>query len=110
MTGDQVPEPLGEPGRRGGPTFKPNPRRIPRKLISTSNSFDCTSLRAVNSARTSWAAIDLQCTGLNQPSRINWAIPRASFRSDFTAIALKASRTCRVSKSSTASPACRIVA
>ena len=44
--------------------------------------------------RVSCAAIDLQCTGRNQPSRISWAIPRASLRSDFTGIALNASRTC----------------
>ncbi len=46
----------------------------------------------------------LQCTGRNQPSRISCAIPCASLRSVFTGIALKASRTCRVSKSSTANP------
>ena len=51
-------------------------------------------------------SIDLQCTGRNQPSRISCAIPRASLRSDFTGIALNASRTCRVSRSSTARPAC----
>jgi len=48
---------------------------------------------------------DLQCTGRNQPSRSSWAMPRASFRSVFTGIALKASRTCRVSNNSTANPA-----
>jgi hypothetical protein len=31
------------------PTFKPKPRRIPRRLISTSWSFVCTSLRALRS-------------------------------------------------------------
>lgn len=36
-------------------------------------------LRAVSTARTSCAASDLQCTSRNQPSRINCAIPRASF-------------------------------
>ena len=78
------------------PTFRPKPRNRPRRLICTSNSFDCTSLRAVNNARISCAAIDLQCTGRNQPSRISCAIPRASLRSLLTGIALKASRTCRV--------------
>ena len=33
------------------PTFSPKPRNRPRKLICTSNSLDCTSLRAVNNAR-----------------------------------------------------------
>jgi hypothetical protein len=68
-------------------------------------SFACTSLRAVSSARTSCAGSDLQCTLRNQPSRISWAMPQASFRSVFTGIALKASRTWRVSSNSSASPA-----
>ena len=54
--------------------------------------------------------IDLQCTGRNQPSRISCAILRASLRSDFTGIDLKASYTCRVSRSSTASPPAFIAA
>jgi hypothetical protein len=72
---------------------------------SISWSFACTSLRALRSARTSCTGSDLQCTGRNQPSRISWAIPRASFLSVLTGMALKASRTRRVSNSSTASPA-----
>src|SRR5262249_62142339 len=40
----------------------------------------------------------------------SWAMPRASLRSVFTGIALKASRTCRVSRSSTAKPASRSAA
>jgi hypothetical protein len=98
--------------RRGvvAPTFSPKPRKMPRRLASTSRSFDCTSLRAVSSARVSWAILDLQYTDRNQPSRINCAIPRASLRSDFTGIALHAPPTCRVSNSSTARPASRIAA
>src|SRR5450631_4166664 len=46
----------------------------------------------------------------NQPSRISCAILRASLRSVFTGIALKASLTCRVSRSSTARPACFMAA
>jgi hypothetical protein len=53
------------------------------------------------------AAIDLQCTGRNQPSRISCAMPRASLRSVFTGIVDSAVFTCRVSSSSTASPASR---
>ncbi len=75
-----------------------------------SRSFDCTSLRAVSIARSSCAPIDLQCTGRNQPSRINCAMPRASLRSLFTGIAAKALCTCRVSNSSTAKPAAFIAA
>src|SRR3954451_16243304 len=41
----------------------------------------CTSLRAVSTARSSWAGSDLQCTGRNQPNRISCAMPRASLRS-----------------------------
>ena len=67
-----------------------------------------TSLRAVRTARASCALSDLQCTGGNQPSRINCAMPRASLRSDFTGIASNAFRTCRVSSSSTANPASRV--
>src|SRR5450755_648683 len=44
------------------------------------------------------------------PSRISCAILRASLRSDFTGIALKALLTCRVSRSSTARPACFMAA
>src|SRR5467141_1809347 len=69
------------------PTFSPKPRKIPRRLFSRSSSLLCTSLRAVSIARISWAVVDLQCTGRNQPSRISCAILRASLRSDFTGIA-----------------------
>src|SRR6267378_4687977 len=62
-----------------GPTFSPKPRSTPRRLISTSWFLVRSSLRAVSSARTSCAGSDLQCTGRNQPSRISWAMPRASF-------------------------------
>jgi hypothetical protein len=55
--------------------------------------------------RTSCAGTDLQCTGLNQPNRISWAMPRKSLRSVLTGIALKASRTCRVSSNLTKRPA-----
>src|SRR5215469_17382711 len=48
--------------------------------------------------------------GRNQPSRISWAMPRASLRSVLTGIALNAFRTCRVSSNSTANPASRIAA
>ena len=89
------------------PTFRPKPRSTPRRLFSMSRSLNFNSLRAGRTARISCASIDLQCTGRNQPSRISCAIPRASLRSDFTGIALKASRTCRVSRSSTAKPASR---
>ncbi len=74
-------------------------------LISTSWSLVSRSFRAVRTARTSCAASDLQCTGRNQPSRISWAMPRASFLSVFTGMVLKAARTWRVSSSSTGSPA-----
>ena len=83
---------------------------MPRRLISRSWRLLCTSLRAVSSARSSCAGSDLQCTERNQPSRISCAIPRASLRSVFTGIALKASRTCRVSSNSTVSPASRMPA
>jgi hypothetical protein len=87
-----------------GPTFSPKPRSTPRTLISTSCRLVCKSFLAVSSARVSCAANDLQCTGLNQPRRINWAIPRASFLSVFTGMVLKAVRTCRVSSSSAGRP------
>ena len=104
---------------------QPAPRFAPRRCVQSScrpsarNHAGCragcsrrraalTAAACVPSAPHASPAppIDLQCTGRNQPSRISWAIPRASLRSDFTVIALKASRTCRVSKSSTARPAC----
>ena len=53
------------------PTFSPKPRKMPRRLISVSWCFDCTSLRAVSRARVSCAGSDLQCTERNHPSRIN---------------------------------------
>jgi hypothetical protein len=71
MTGDQVPDPLAEPGRRGGADLQAEPAQNTPQAHLDVEQLDCTSLRAVNSARTSWAAGDLQCTGLNQPSRIN---------------------------------------
>jgi hypothetical protein len=43
--------------------------------------------------RTSCVGSDLQCTGRNQPSRSSWVIPRASFLSVLTGMALKAPRT-----------------
>ena len=92
------------------PTFRPNPRSTPRRLISTSRSFASIRVRVVNIARVSCAEIDLQCTGRNQPIRISSAMPRASLRSVFTGIVLNALRTCRVSNSSTGRPACFIAA
>ena len=68
----------------GRPTFRPKPRSTPRRLFSMSRSLDCSSLRAVGTARVARAVTDLQCTGRNQPSRINCAILRASLRSVFT--------------------------
>ena len=73
-----------------GPTFSPKPRSTPRRLVSTSWFLVCSSLRAVNSARTSCAGNGFQCTGRNQPSRISWAMPRTSLRSVLTGIALPA--------------------
>jgi hypothetical protein len=52
----------------------------------------------------------MQCTGRNQPNRINCAIPRASLRSLFTGIVLSAAHACRVSNNSTANPAWRSAA
>jgi hypothetical protein len=51
--------------------------------INSLETLPSTSLRAVSMARVSWASIDLQCTGRNQPSRINSAIPRSVSRSSF---------------------------
>src|SRR6266567_1858659 len=56
------------------------------------------------------AVLEVQQLALHQPSRISCAILRASLRSDFTGIALKASLTWRVSRSSTARPACFMAA
>lgn len=64
----------------------------------------CAELRAFSSARVSCAANDLQCNDLNQPSRISWAMIRASFLSVFTGIVLKSLRTCRFSSSSAGRP------
>jgi hypothetical protein len=70
-------------------------------------SFSTSSLRAVSSARTSCASSVLTCTGLNQPSRISCAMPRASFRSVFTVIAFSAALTWRVAGSpASTNPAC----
>ncbi len=104
MTFNKLADPcrIGAPRRRPG--LRPKPRRMPRMLISMSWSLPRMSMRAVSRARTSWAGTDLQWTDLNQPSRINCAMPRASFLSVFTGIVLKAARTCRVSISSTARP------
>jgi hypothetical protein len=59
----------------------------------------------------SGAAVDLSTVPLDiQPSRINSAMPWASLRSVFTGMILNALRTCRVSNSSTTSPASRMPA
>jgi hypothetical protein len=86
-------------GGRGGAAGK---RRIWAMRLGDKNASAINVIWVVQSP---WAVIDLQCTGRNQPSRISWAILRASLRSDFTGIALKASLTCRVSRSSAARPA-----
>ena len=111
MTRDQFADPALEGPRRR--LARPSARSRAACRAGSSpcrGACVCTSLRAVSSARVSCAGSDLQCTGRNQPSRISCAMPRASLRSVFTGIALKASRTCRVSSSSTASPASRIPA
>jgi hypothetical protein len=72
------------------PTFSPKPRRMPRMLLSTSRSLAISSLRAVSRARISWAMGALTWTGRNQPMRISCAMPRASFLSVLTVIALSA--------------------
>src|SRR5918996_1212920 len=70
------------------PTFSPKPRRMPRRLVSRSHSLVSSSRRAVSRARISWATSVFTCTGRNHPRRISWAMPRASFLSVFTVIAL----------------------
>src|SRR6266851_3339691 len=67
--------------RLATPTFKPKLRSVPRKSDSTSSSLRCSSLRLVSSMRCSWATSVFTCTGLNRPTRIICAIPRASLRS-----------------------------
>src|SRR3954470_11594066 len=62
-------------------------------------------LRATSRARTSWAGIDLQWTGRNQPMRSSWAMPRASLRSVLTIIAESAAFTGLVSSSTASNPA-----
>jgi hypothetical protein len=85
MAGDQLADAAHERSRR--------------RLISTSWFLVCSSLRAVNSARTSCAGNDLQCTGRNQPSRISWAMLRASLRSVLTGIPLPAKASALVARS-----------
>ena len=105
MAGHQLADPCREAALRGLADLQPEAAQDPAQAV-----LDVQQLRLqpacgrVSTARVSCASIDLQCTGRNQPSRISWAIPRASLRSVFTGIALKASRTCRVSSSSTARP------
>jgi hypothetical protein len=87
------------------PTFSPKPRRMPRRLLSTSRSLATSSLRAVSRARISCTAGALTWTGRNQPMRISCAMPRASFLSVFTVIAWSAALTWRVSIKIAGSPA-----
>ena len=86
-------DPCRKPPRRGRPTFSPKPRKVPRRLASISRSFDCTSLRAVSSARVSCAVFD----ACNAPAETNQAAASTRYRAhrcgrDFTGIALNASR------------------
>ena len=91
------------------PTLSPKPRKIPRRLVLHVAQLRLDSLRAVSMARSSCAASDLQCTGgTSQPHQLR--NPPRIVAVAFTGIALKASRTCLVSNSSTARPACRIAA
>jgi len=100
----QPPQPF-EARWRGWPDLEAKAMQNAMQAHLDIMKFYLHQLACGDSARVSCAAIDLQCTGRNQPSRISWAIPRASLRSVFTCIVLSALRTCRVSSSSTASPA-----
>jgi len=89
------------------PTLSPKPRRMPRRLFSTSCSFAYTSLRAVSTARVSWVPINLPCTGRNQPHRRGDPAGIVAIGFDRHRLAGIARR---VSKSSTARPACHMAA
>src|SRR6516165_10679399 len=88
------------------PTFKPKLRSVPRKSDSTSISLRCSSLRLFSSIRCSWATRVFTCTGLNRPTRIICAIPRASLRSVLLiCCAVSKAFMCRVSTQITGSSA-----
>jgi len=95
--GDQLPDPSGKALRRGRPDFKPKPRRIRRRLISTSCSFDCTKLaRGEQRAHLLRGQATCNAPARNQPSRSAAQSRARRCESLFTGIALKASRTFRV--------------
>src|SRR5215212_11265866 len=101
MTGNQLPDTFGERAFGGLADLQAKAPQHAAQAV-----LDVAQLRLQQLARRQNRTRLLR-PGRNQPSRISCAIPRASLRSDFTGIALKASRTCRVSKSSTAKPASR---
>src|SRR5438105_1402263 len=69
------------------PTFSPNAFSVPRISFSSVTRLVRSVFRLVSRRRSSWLSAVLTCTAVNQPTRIAWAIARASFRSVFTAIA-----------------------
>lgn len=86
---------IGVGYRSGGP----DPSRVPKRETRPGAASDQPSLvlpvtggrgqevrlcrkttdRSATPTSTRFAGSDLQCTGLNQPSRISWAVPCASF-------------------------------
>ena len=78
------------PARPTRPIFKPKPRSVPRISASTSINLLTSKRRCVSNRRHSCACCVLTCTALNQPMRINCAMPRASPRSVLTGMAPRA--------------------
>ena len=87
------------------PTLSPKLRNSPRMSFSMAIALSCKSLRAVSRARRFWLVSVLTCTGRNRLTRIIWAMPRASMRSDLFGCAFKNALVCRVSTQVTGNPA-----
>src|SRR5262245_38873309 len=107
MTGYQFADPPGKASRCRVPNLEPKAVQYAAQAV-----LHVQKLRLHQLARREHRAyflrphrLAMHRTKPAQPHQL-----RNATRSDFTGIALKASRTCRVSKSSTAKPTCSIAA
>lgn len=87
------------------PTLRPKLRNSPRMSFWMAIALSCKSLRAVRSAQRFWLVSVLTWTGRNRLTRIIWAMPRASMRSDLFGCASRKALVWRVSMQITGRPA-----
>ena len=88
------------------PTLRPKLRRVPRRSLSMAIAFTAQQLGDGSAASAvSDCVTSVTCTGRSSPTRIIWAMPRASLRSVLLICAFNTARMCRVSTQITGKPA-----